>query len=458
MELQRSQRVHMLGIGGAGMSGIARILAAQGHRVSGSDIQVNGSCRELEAIGVEIMAGHSPHNLRDDIDLVVYSTAIPPTNDELREAEERGIETVRRGDMLARMVAGSRCIAVAGAHGKTTISSMIYFALEQCGCQPSFVVGGDMQGTNRNAGLGAGEYFVIEADESDASFLALNPYISVVSNIEADHLDFYHSVDKIHAAFLQFVNQTKEEGFALICGDDPGVRSIRPHITAPTVSYGEQAGNDYWFADWQAQGRGSLCSVFRRGELLGTLRLNVPGRHNSLNAVAAIAAGMECGQDFERLSRALTEFRGAQRRFQIMGEAGGITVVDDYAHHPTEIRATIQAARNAHPGRLIAVFQPHRYTRTEHLYREFGAAFGQADRVILTDIYSAGEAPISGVSGALIFEAARAERDQVSYVADHEALAAFILRELQSGDMLLCMGAGDIWKTARQVADALARQ
>ncbi|MDO4539517.1 MAG: UDP-N-acetylmuramate--L-alanine ligase [Syntrophomonadaceae bacterium] len=447
----------MLGIGGAGMSGIARILAAQGHRVSGTDLQMNSACRDLAENGIKVMIGHSPDNLDPDVDLVVYSSAVPASNAEMMEAGRRGIATVKRGDMLARIVENSHCIAVAGAHGKTTISSMISMALEQCGCQPSFVVGGNLQGTNTNAALGAGKYFVIEADESDASFLALSPYIAVVSNIEGDHLEYYQSVEKISEAFISFIGQTRPGGFALLCGDDPGIKEIRTHLTVPTIFYGEHEDNDYRLTDWQPQGRGSRCLVYRHGECLGSLELTIPGRHNSLNALAAVAVGMECGQGFADLSAALNGFRGAQRRFEIVGETEGITIVDDYAHHPTEVCATIKAARHAHAGRLTAVFQPHRYTRTERFFREFGSCFGEADRVILTDVYSAGEAPIAGVSGELIFkETRRLLGERVSYIPDKNALASFILGEVRTGDMVLCMGAGDIWKTASEVAAALS--
>jgi UDP-N-acetylmuramate--alanine ligase len=452
-----SQRwIHMVGIAGAGMSGIARVLREQGVKVSGSDLQINGITGQLEKMGVQVYRGHSASNLKEGIDLVVISSAVPPDNVEVQAAAARHIPIIKRGQMLAQMVNAHQGLAVAGAHGKTTTTSMLYSVLAGCGLDPTLIVGGEIQGTQLNARLGQTDYFVVEADESDASFLDIKPYVAIITNIENDHLDFYKSMERIKDAFRQFLNQVAADGFALLYGGDPIIQAIRGEVSGRTLTYGEESSCDYYLQNWQPVGMGSIFEVFHHQQYLGQLELSIPGKHNALNALAAVVTALELGQDFQHLQPALKKFPGAKRRFQVVAAAGGMTIVDDYAHHPTEIQATITGARQFHPGRLMVVFQPHRYSRTKLLAEQFGGAFSLADLVVITDIYSAGENPLPEVSGELVYLAARDAGCNAIYIPCMAAAEEFIEAELQAGDLLITMGAGDIWKLGIQLAEKIS--
>ncbi len=448
--------VHMVGIAGAGMSGIARVLCEQGIQVSGSDLQTNGITSQLENIGIKVYKGHSASNLEEGVNLVVISSAIPANNIEVQEAEARNIQVIKRGQMLARLVNEYRGLAVAGAHGKTTTTSMLYSALVGCGIDSTFIVGGEIQGTDLHAHLGKTDYFVTEADESDASFLEIKPYAAIVTNVENDHLDFYQSMDRLEAAFQKFLSQVVPNGFALLYGGDVILKRIRQNLSTRILMYGEDDDSlDYFYTNWQPIGMGSSFDFYKGKEFLGQMKLSIPGQHNVLNAVAAAAVALELGQDFHKVANALQDFPGAKRRFQVMAAKNAITIVDDYAHHPTEIRATIRAARQFHQNRLIVVFQPHRYTRTKLLAEQFGDAFREADLVVVTDIYSAGEPPLENITGELVYQAAQESGCNAKYVPDLDSAEEFIKEILAPNDLLITMGAGDVWKIGVRLADRI---
>lgn len=457
MTTKSKQWIHMVGIAGAGMSNIATILVEQGYRVSGSDLQCNNITKKLEEIGIEIYQGHSSSNIKEGVDLLVISSAIPQDNSEVKLARERNIPVLKRGQMLANIVNDGKAIAVAGAHGKTTTTSMLYTVLDSCCLDPTFILGGEMQDNNLGARLGTGEYSIIEADESDASFLDLNPYIAVVTNIEDDHLDYYKSLENIQKAFKLFVDEVKPEGFALLYNGDSSVAGIKAYTRSRVITYGEKPDCDYYMQNWQAIGTGSQFSVYHQGINLGQVILSVPGKHNSLNALATLATTNEIGLDFDMAARALKDFKGAKRRFEVIGQVGGIRIVDDYAHHPTEIRATIEAAHNYHQeGRILTVFQPHRFSRTKILGKQLGEALVGVDKVIVTDIYPAGEKPINGISGQLVYEAAINAGCNVEYLSSLEAIEDYILNCVQNNDLIITMGAGDIWRLGFSLFERLS--
>lgn len=447
-----AKKVHMIGIGGAGMSGIAQVLKESGVEVSGSDLKASHVTSRLEGLGIKVFDGHKAENVATDVDTVVFSTAVPAHNPELEEARQRGLSILGRGQMLACLANCQKPIAIAGAHGKTTTTSMIATILQDCGFEPSFITGGELQINGQNACTGGGQHFVIEADESDGSFLQINPYIAVVTNVEDDHLDYYHTVENLQAAFEKFIGQVSEGGMAVVCGDDLFLSKIAGPDTIKTVRYGFTPGLDYTIQNWQPVGLGSHFDVYCGGQNIGQVRMAIPGRHNALNALAAIAVATELGADFSRVATSLSTFKGARRRFEVLLEQP-VMVVDDYAHHPTEIQATMAAALQSSARRLIVAFQPHRYSRTQQLGCQFGAAFAGADKVVVSAIYPAGEQPIEGVSGSMIHESAVNNGIDSQYIADIQALEQFLISELKDGDMLLVMGAGDIWHTAVKMAD-----
>jgi len=449
LAVDSEKRIHLVGIGGAGMSGIARILKQMGKDITGSDLNSSEVTSHLESIGITVYNGHSSANLNKDTDLVVFSSAIPSSNPEVRKAFRLGIPVMRRGEMLACLVNSSQGIAVAGAHGKTTTTSMIAKVLEEGGLDPSFIIGAELQDSSFGAKLGGGEYFVAEADESDASFLQLNPYVAVVTNVEDDHLDFYRSIDRLKDAFRQFISQVRAEGFAVLYHDDPFLRTLKGEFPR-LVYYGTTPDADYHYSDLKNNGWGSSFAVHHHGKYLGTMALSIPGYHNVLNALAATAVANELGVPFEVVKEALRCFKGAKRRLQLLGKVGGITIIDDYAHHPTEIAATIGAARQFHEGRLTVVFQPHRYTRTKILQEQFGGAFKGVDQLIVTDIYSAGEKPIPGISGDTICQSAQKQGCNAVFIAEPDRIIDYLLKESRPGDLVLFVGAGDIWKTGER--------
>lgn len=449
--------VHMVGIGGAGMSGIAQILSAQGNKVSGSDLQKNDITTKLEALGIEIYPGHFPSNVKEGVDLLVISSAIAADNIEVRQAKTLNIPVIKRGQMLAKLVNSHKGIAVAGAHGKTTTSSMLYTILSECGVDPTFIVGGVLQKSNLNAKLGTSDYFVVEADESDASFLDLKPYVAIITNIEDDHLDFYKSLANLKNAFKDFIDEVNSDGLVMVYGGDKSIREIIAPLERKISLYGEDNSCDYYLKDWKAQGFGSIFDIYKKETKIGTIKLSVPGKHNALNALAAISVALELGLDFVAIKDAILKFLGTKRRFEIIGKHDEITLVDDYAHHPTEIKATLDAARNMHPGRIITIFQPHRYTRTQALGKELGEAFINSDLAIFTEVYAAGEETIPGVSGENVCAAAAKMGSNVVYIPKSVDVAEYLQDILISNDLVITMGAGDIWKVGLEIYNNVAK-
>ena len=454
--LNEISNVHFIGIGGAGMSGLAKILIQKGIKVSGSDLSQSKYVERLVQIGAQIKIGHHEDNVPDFCDLVVISSAIPLTNPELQKAKDIGIRIIKRGELLGELMRLQRGISVSGAHGKTTTSSMIALILEDAGYDPTIVIGGELYNLCSNAKLGKGEYLVAEGDESDGSFLELFSEIAIVTNIEDDHLDHYGSMDGIIDAFQQYINQILEGGTAFICIDDDIARKLEKPENRNFKYYGLKDNDDFVAKNLVFKDTGSLSDIYYRQEFLGELELTITGKHNMLNALGALGVAMEAGVSFQEATRALKKFKGVERRFQLLGCEGNIKVIDDYAHHPTEIRATLQAARQTHKGRIVAVFQPHRYSRTKQLYHEFGGSFSDADFVVITDIYASGEQPIPGISGELIFQEAKKmfPEKQIIYKR-YDDLADYLRETVQSGDLVITLGAGDIWKKGKELIDIL---
>ncbi|KIL36403.1 UDP-N-acetylmuramate--alanine ligase [Cohnella kolymensis] len=453
--MRTSEHVHFIGIGGYGMSAIARVMLEMGYQVSGSDVVGQELTEKLAAKGAQIYIGHEPNNV-NGADLVVYSTALSKDNVERKAAEQLNIPTLHRAEMLARLLNARTGIAVAGAHGKTTTSSMIALVMELCGLDPTYIIGGEIVNLGTNAKAGKGDFVVAEADESDGSFLKYEPAVGVVTNIEADHLENYDGdFNKLKEAYVSFLQNIRPDGCAVVCSDDENIRSLLPKVKGSRiVTYAVENEADYTASHIKL---GDRCASFtvRKGEAeLGTVTLSVPGRHNVYNALATVIVCLEAGAPFDAIAKAIQEFRGAKRRFQVLGEVMDMLVIDDYAHHPTEIQATIQAAK-ATGKRIIAVFQPQRYTRTFFLLDAFSRAFQDADEVIITDIYSpAGEQKIEGVNSRKLVEMiAENSNPNVSYVPTKEEVRDLLAERVSPGDLVLTMGAGDIWKAA----DGLAR-
>lgn len=448
--------VHFIGIGGAGMSGLAKILLQKNIKVTGSDLSYSKYIEGLEELGAKIYIGHKDSNLSSDVDLVIISTAIPNNNPELIKAKELGIKVIKRGELLGEIMKLQKGIAVAGAHGKTTSSSMVAVILEYVGFDPTIVIGGELFNLSSNAKLGKGEYMVAEADESDGSFLKLFPHIAIITNIEDDHLDHYGSLENIIKAFQQFIGQVSEEGTVLLGADDPTVRNLDVSKHKNIKYYGIRDNPDYVAKNLILDSNSSSFDVYYRNNFIGKVSLAVAGAHNISNALGALAAALEAGVDFEDASKALMAFKGVQRRFQLLGNHNNVQVVDDYAHHPTEIRATLKAARQSHKGRVVAVFQPHRFSRTKQLYREFGSSFGDADMIVITDIYAAGEKPIPGIDSKLIYsEAKNCFPDKEIVYIETEELTNYLYKNIKPGDLILTLGAGDIWQRGKELVQLM---
>lgn len=426
------------------MSGLAAVLAERGCKVSGSDLKLSATTERLESLGVEVFQGHSAANV-GDAELVVASAAVPPENPELAIARERGLPILGRAQLLGMMMEGTLGVAVAGTHGKTTTTSMLADVLVAGGLDPTILIGGDLERLHGNARLGKGRVFLTEACEAFSSFLELHPTVSIVTNIEADHLEFYGSLEGVIAAFKQFLSQTQPEGCAILCLDDANVRDLLPSVQGRTTTYGFSADVDLRAVDADLASPQPSFRMTHKGVDCGALTLRVPGEHNVRNALAALAAGHELGLSFDVMITALSDFRGAERRFDVLGEECGIIVVDDYAHHPTEIRATLEAAR-AFKRRVVAVYQPHQYSRTVSFMDEFAETLSLADVVVLTEIFAAREEPTPGVSSSMIGDIIRSRHPekQVIFIADKDAVARAILPELRPGDLVIVMGAGDI--------------
>lgn len=453
---RKAERIHFVGIGGIGMSGIAEVLLNLGYAVSGSDLAESEITKRLTRLGVRCSYGHRPEHL-GEADVVVVSSAVTPDNIEVEAAKARKIPVIPRAEMLAELMRMKYGVAVAGSHGKTTTTSLVATVLAKGGLDPTLVIGGRLNKLGYNAKLGQGEFMVAEADESDGSFLKLNPMVAVVTTIDREHLDYYRGLDDIQAAFIRFLNKVPFYGFCVVCADDPNICGIMPDLTKKVFTYGLQGDVDYATQGIRPQGFGSEFVATRRGEVLGPVILHIPGVHNVQNALAAIATGMELGISFPLIQEALAEFGGIQRRLEVTGEIGGVTIVDDYGHHPTEIDATLRAIRSVWPNRrLMVVFQPHRYSRTQALWQEFCAPLSAANVLLLTEVYAAGERPIPGVSGMLIHQGVQAlgHREAV-FLPQKEDLAAQVLKLVQAGDVLLTLGAGDVWKVGEHVLRAL---
>lgn len=441
------------------MSGIAEVLINLGHNVSGSDLKESETTRRLAALGARIFIGHKAENAAR-ADVVVMSSAVAQENVEIEAAHKDFTPVIPRAEMLAELMRLKYSVAVAGSHGKTTTTSIVGTILGAADMDPTMVIGGKLDSIGSNARLGQGDFLVAEADESDGSFLMLSPTIAVVTNIDLEHLDYYRDLDHIKETFLTFINKVPFYGSAVICLDDPNVQNLIPDIRKRYITYGLTAQADIRAADLELTGWGSRFRLIVKDEDLGVVETGLPGQHNILNSLAAAGAALELEVPPEAIARGLKEAGGIHRRFYFKGEAGGITVIDDYGHHPTEIRATLQAMRACYPDRrVIVLFQPHRYSRTEALFEEFATAFNSADRLMLTEIYPAGEAPIPGINGEKLFESVRlhGHRD-VAFVEDRKDLPAKAVAGLESGDVVLTLGAGNIWQAGEEILELLRNE
>ncbi|ANE47161.1 UDP-N-acetylmuramate--alanine ligase [Paenibacillus swuensis] len=454
--MNTAEHVHFIGIGGYGMSAIARVMLEMGYRVTGSDVAQQELTDKLAAKGAQIYIGHEAGNVQG-ANLVVYSTALTKDNVEIMEAEKLNIPVIHRSQMLARLMNVRKGVAVAGAHGKTTTSSMIALVMELCGTDPTYIIGGEIMNVGNNAKAGKGDYVVAEADESDGSFLQYHSTLAVVTNIEPDHLENYDgNYENLKAAYVKFLSQVKDDGKAVICLDDADLAEMKPKLNSEVVTYGIHSEADYTARNIRLGDRKVAYEVYHGVTLLGEVELSVPGKHNVYNSLATIIVCLEAGIPFARIAEAIKEFRGAKRRFQVLGEVDGILVIDDYAHHPTEIEATISAAK-ATGKHIIAVFQPQRYTRTFFLLDQFSRAFHEADEVIITDIYSpAGEKQIEGVNSQKLVELIiQNSNANTTYLPTKEEVQTLLLNRVKSGDLVITMGAGDIWKAADGLAKGL---
>lgn len=467
--MQPGKRIHFVGIGGIGMSGIARVLLQLGYKVSGSDLKMSPIMQELQQLGARICVGHQAENLTE-VDTIVLSSAITDQNPEVREAHRQGLQMVSRSQMLGFLMRTRFGIAVAGTHGKTTTSSMVAHLLEYCGLRPTSVIGGEVYKLGSNAQLGAGEHLVAEADESDASFLELEPKIAVITNIDSDvnlsaphfeghNFDYQKTMQMIETMFVDFMRRVPQDGHLVLCADADLVMEQRAKVEAPVTTYGLHPGADITAVDLHLKGFASRSTVFIRGQRAGVLQLSIPGKHNIQNALACVAVGLQLGLSFEQISQAMAAFQGVKRRFQILGSPGGITVVDDYAHNPAKVQAALHAARCCAEGRVIGVFQPHRYTRTKFLAHEFAGAFGDADLLLMTDIYSAGEVPIVGVKSEMLIDKVRQHGlpSEVIHTPGQKEVIDYLRRHAREGDVIMLLGAGDVGSWGNALLGFLAR-
>jgi UDP-N-acetylmuramate--alanine ligase len=455
---RRIQHVHFVGIGGIGMCGIAELLHTQGYRVSGSDLREGPTVERLRQLGIEVQVGHDAAHL-GEVDVCVYSSAVRSSNPELIEAERRKIPVIPRAEMLAEVMRLKDGIAVGGSHGKTTTSSLITHVLHDAGLDPTAVIGGRVllpDASPTTTRMGASDLLVAEADESDGSFLRLAPVMAVITNIDPEHMDHYGSYEALENAFVEFANRVPFWGLTVLCLDHPGVQAIVPRMTRRHISYGFASQADLIASDAQPDGLGTRFDVRRRNEKLGTARIRLPGRHNVLNALATIAVALDLDVSFDQAASALDSFLGIERRFERKGESRGVQVIDDYGHHPAEIRATLAAAREIHDGRILVAFQPHRFTRTRDLWEEFTAAFNDADRLFLTEIYAASEDAIPGVDATRLVEAIRSHgHHDAEFVPDLDAMVERVVAEARAGDMVITLGAGNISTLGKRILERL---
>jgi UDP-N-acetylmuramate--alanine ligase len=457
--LQKKHRIHFVGIGGIGMSGIAEVLLNLDYVVSGSDLQESEATQRLRAAGAQIFIGHQERNLALDPSVVVISTAVKYSNPEVVEARRRQIPVIPRAEMLAELMRVKYGIAVAGSHGKTTTTSMISVVLSAAGLDPTLVIGGRVHMLGSNARMGQGEIMVAEADESDGSFLFLAPTIAVVTNIDREHMDFYQTMERLNESFLTFVNKIPFYGLAILCLDNANVRALMPKVRKRFATYGLSPEADFSVEGLKMKAGAAEFTALHRSKALGKLRLPLPGRHSATNALAAVAVAHELEIPFSHVAEALETFSGIHRRFEVKGEPGGILVIDDYGHHPAEIRATIGAICESWKRPLTVIFQPHRYSRTRDLFDEFLTAFEGADRLILTEIYPAGEDAVAGVTGEALYQAIKRQGHlEVEFAADRNEIAQRLTGKLKRGDIALTLGAGDIYKVGEALVESLSEQ
>jgi UDP-N-acetylmuramate--alanine ligase len=451
----RLKQIHMIGIGGTGMNGIAEVLLNLGYAVSGSDLQATDVTRRLEKLGARVAIGHDPKNL-SGADVVVISSAVRDTNPEVVEARRLKIPVIPRAEMLAELMRMKLGIAVAGSHGKTSTTSMIALVLEAGGFDPTVIVGGRLNTIGAHAKLGGGDFIVAEADESDRSFLFLSPFIAVLTNIDEEHLDQYQNVEELKKTFVHFANKVPFYSPIILCLDSPPLQGLIPQLERRIISYGFSAQADFFARDQKFENFSSSSTVYQRGEPLGCLRLNVPGKHNIANALAAVAVGLELDIPQPRIFQALESYTGTGRRFELKKVVNDIMIIEDYAHHPTEIKATLDAAKTGWPRRVLTVFQPHRYSRLSLLMKRFATAFKQSDVLILTEIYSAGEDPLPGVSGQALFEEVSqfGHRD-VHFEPDPARIPGLVASLAQPQDIIMIMGAGNINRIVPDIIAAL---
>ena len=456
---RKVNKVHFVGIGGIGMSGIAELHLNLGFSISGSDLNDSEIIRNLRSKGAMIFEGHHAKNL-GDCEVLVYSSAVPEDNPELIAAREKKVPIIKRAEMLGELIALKQTsIGVGGTHGKTSTSSMIGALLSHAQLDPTLVVGGLVKNIDTNSQLGSGDLIVVEADEYDKSFLQLKPTISVITNIEQEHMDCYDDLEDLHNSFAQFANAVPFYGVVLACLDSSGVQDIIPKIKRPVITYGLTSQADISAKNIQSKESKTTYSLYKQDQKCGKVTLNVPGKHNVLNSLAAAAIGFEMGLDAKTIIDGIGNYGGVRRRFEIKGIAGDVMVVDDYAHHPTEVSATLQAARGGWDRRIIAVFQPHLFSRTKSFYKEFAAAFMDSDVLIVTDIYPAREKPIKGITGKLVFNAARSTgHKNAHYIPDLKDLQTTLDGIIQENDMVITIGAGTIWRYAQSYFDHLISQ
>ncbi len=448
----------MVGIGGSGMSGIAEVLHNLGFTITGSDLKKSEVTERLEKLGIKIHYGHRPENI-NDAQILVISTAIPPDNPEVVAAKEKGIPVIRRAEMLAELMRIKYSVAVSGSHGKTTTTSMIGTVLEKAGLDPTLVVGGRLRGLGTGAKIGQSEFLVAEADESDGSFLMLFPTLAVITNIDREHLDTYGDFENLKKAFIKFANSVPFYGAAIVNLDDPNNQDILPEINKRLITYGLKRQAEINAREITLSNNGSKFKVFKNDEEITEVELKIPGIHNVKNALAAFAVGLEMDIPPVVIRDALKEFRGVMRRMEIKGELNGITFMDDYGHHPSEIDAVLETLGRFWQGRIIVIFQPHRYTRTKLLHHEFGKVFHEADIVVITKLYPAGEKPIPGIDSSIIYEEVKKSGHKGVYlIEDKEEVKDFVLNLLKPGDLVLTLGAGDVWKIGIDILETLKNE
>ncbi|MFQ5683662.1 MAG: UDP-N-acetylmuramate--L-alanine ligase [Candidatus Binatia bacterium] len=456
--LEKKHRVHFVGIGGIGMSGIAEVLLNLGYSVTGSDLRESKTTQRLRSLGAQIFIGHGEANLSGNPSVVVISTAVKFTNSEVLEARRRSIPVIPRAEMLAELMRMKYGLAVAGSHGKTTTTSMIATILSATGLDPTMVIGGRVRSLGSSAKMGQGELLVAEADESDGTFLLLSPTIAVVTNIDREHMDFYQTMDRLMKSFLTFINKVPFYGVAVLCLDHPNVRALLPKVKKRFVTYGFSPEADFCARDFQVKAMEIQFSVWQHSKPLGELQLHLPGRHSATNALAAVAVAQELEIPFSSVASSLASFSGIHRRFEIKGDLKGIIVIDDYGHHPVEIQTTLRAIREGWNRPLTVIFQPHRHSRTRDLFDDFASSFDGADRLILTEIYEAGEEPIPGISGETLYQAIKRRGHlEVKFISDKREIAKRLLPSLREGEMVLTLGAGDIYKVGEEIVQRLER-